>query len=268
MSGLRVAGYNIRHGAGSDRRLDLARTARAIVDLEADVIGLQEVDDTFAARSDFEEQATLLAEMLGMQARFGATMDRPPAEGRERRRRYGLALLTGHEITEHGMHLLSGHPSGSVLNEPRGVLHVRVRHPEFGALGVLVTHLDPVHRGHRAAQVLGILQLADELDGPMALVGDLNADPASPEFAPLATAGWRDAALEASGRPARARLASLLASALPVGPPMLRATFPACWPVRRLDSIWLHGEVRATGFEVGVSRASDHRPVVATIQRI
>ena len=73
VSTLRVASYNIRHGVGSDGRLDLPRTAAAIAALGADVIGLQEVDDTFAERSAYEDQAARLAQMLGLQVCFAAT---------------------------------------------------------------------------------------------------------------------------------------------------------------------------------------------------
>ncbi len=54
---LRVATYNIHAGAGQDNVFDLDRTAAAIRDLDADVIGLQEVDVHWGARSDFADEA-------------------------------------------------------------------------------------------------------------------------------------------------------------------------------------------------------------------
>ncbi|MGB9375963.1 MAG: hypothetical protein WCB04_00425, partial [Mycobacteriales bacterium] len=41
---LRVASYNIHAGIGSDGAFDLDRTAEAIRALDADVVGLEEVD--------------------------------------------------------------------------------------------------------------------------------------------------------------------------------------------------------------------------------
>ena len=64
MTVLRLATYNIRHGAGADGRLDLARTAATIASLGADAVGLQEVDDAYGARSGFEDQASRLAARL------------------------------------------------------------------------------------------------------------------------------------------------------------------------------------------------------------
>jgi endonuclease/exonuclease/phosphatase (EEP) superfamily protein YafD len=48
---LRVLTYNIHHGVGEDGVLDLERIARVIADSGADVIGLQEVDRHWSART-------------------------------------------------------------------------------------------------------------------------------------------------------------------------------------------------------------------------
>src|SRR5690625_7681490 len=48
----------------------------------------------------------------------------------------------------------------------------------------------------------------------------------------------------------------------------ISATFPARRPLRRLDSIWLLGALRGGELDVARTRASDHRPVVATIHRL
>ena len=272
VSTLRVASYNIRHGVGSDGRLDLPRTAAAIAALGADVIGLQEVDDTFAERSAYEDQAARLAQMLGLQVCFAATIDLPAAAGRERRRRYGLALLSRYEIVGHELHPLPGHPAHPAPRESRSVLRARLVPPGWPPLDVLVTHLDNESHEHRLAQILPIVRCADELDGPAVLLGDMNADPRAPELAPLAAAGWRDAATEAGARagPRRRgapRRVSPLIRALPL-PPSTPATFPARRPLRRLDSIWLLGALRGGELDVARTRASDHRPVVATIHRL
>lgn len=266
MTSWRVATFNIRHGLGRDGRVDLARTAGEIRALRADVVGLQEVDVAFGRRSRHEDQAARLGALLGTQARFGAALDLPPARAGRPRRRYGVALLTGHEILAQGVHPLPplpGHdrptgPRGTLrtrlLTEPRGVLRTRLRRRDGAELEVLVTHLDPARRAQRAEQVQGILALAAELDGPAVLMGDMNADPGAPEFAALTAAGWRDAAREAPG--ARGRRRGRLA----------RATHPARLPLRRLDVLWLRGGVEAISLEVGPRGGSDHRPVVAELR--
>lgn len=71
---LRVVSYNIRHGAGMDGRVDLARTAAVLRALSPDLVALQEVDER-VKRSGGVDQAQQLGEALGMQARFTSFMD-------------------------------------------------------------------------------------------------------------------------------------------------------------------------------------------------
>lgn len=280
MSTWRVATFNIRHGLGDDGRVDLVRTAREIAALDADVIGLQEVDQGFGPRSGYEDQAARLGELLGMQVCFGAALELPPAGEGESSRRYGLALLTRREILSHAVHLLPAHPGRERPAETRGVLQAKVRGPGEQELEVLVTHLDNVSRAHRTAQVQGIVRLARGLEGPAVLMGDMNADPSSPELAALAATGWREAVREGASpqgtvaarsavpaqrrsrhSPARAQLHALMTTLRS----LRLATHPARLPVRRIDSLWVRGELEVCRVEVGARRSSDHRPVVATV---
>ncbi|OFT51916.1 metal-dependent hydrolase, partial [Brachybacterium sp. HMSC06H03] len=190
----RIATFNIRHGLGRDGRVDLARTARAIAALRADAIGLQEVDVAYGPRSGHEDQASRLAELLGWEVAFGAALDLPPLRPDGPRRRYGVALLTPHALTGPVMHALPAHPGAPARHEPRGVLHAQVTRGGGDALDLLVTHLDNDLPQHRTAEVLGILRRAEGITGPAVLLGDLNAAPHRPELAPLAAAGWREAA--------------------------------------------------------------------------
>ena len=57
-----VASYNIHAGAGEDNVFDLDRTAQALKALDADVIGLQEVDVHWDARSEWRDTIAELAD--------------------------------------------------------------------------------------------------------------------------------------------------------------------------------------------------------------
>lgn len=248
MSAWRVATYNIRHGLGSDGRVDLARTAEEIAALEAEVIGLQEVDVAFAGRSGHADQAARLGELLGMQVGFGAALDLPPMLAGAPRRRYGVALLTRHEILTQQMHRLPNHPAGTSPTEPRGVLRARLHRHDGEELEVMVTHLDARSGEHRIAQAQGIIRLAQDIEGPAVLMGDMNAAPSAPELAALPATGWRDAAQHVEGRGPR------------------RATHPARFPVRRIDVLWVRGEITVSSLETGPRGSSDHRPVVTVLR--
>ena len=81
MTPITIASYNIHRGVGLDRRRDLDRLAVVIAEMNADVIGLQEVireDGNVLATAD---QAAYLASKLGMELVMGET------------RRYGSAGL-------------------------------------------------------------------------------------------------------------------------------------------------------------------------------
>ncbi|MGP9537892.1 endonuclease/exonuclease/phosphatase family protein [Brachybacterium sp. AOP43-C2-M15] len=280
----RVATYNIRHGHGDDDRVDLVRTAAEISALGADVIGLQEVDVRFGDRSGHEDQASRLGELLGMQVAFGAAIDRPPHVAGGARRRYGVALLTRHELLDPAMHPLPEHPGCEPLHEPRGVLSAHVRRSDGAELTALVTHLDNLRREHRTAEVQGIVRRAEELDGPVAsdghrarpavLMGDMNASPDSPELAVLAATGWREAARELERADAAAhsplrrlgRALPVLGAVLPGRGTAPRPTHPARFPVRRIDALWVRGPLEVESLRVGPRGASDHRPVLATLR--
>ena len=204
----RVASANIRHGLGDDGRVDLERTARELRALGADVIGVQEIDAGYGPRSGGVEQPTVLAGLLGMRHAFGAALDLPPAQADGPRRRYGVALLTRHEILSQHLHPLPDHPAAVAPGEPRAVLHTRLRRDDGEELDVLVTHLEAGDGAHRTSQVQGIVRLTDALTGPVVLMGDMNADPASAELAALPATGWQDAAQQLESAMAAARAAS------------------------------------------------------------
>ncbi|MET9778167.1 endonuclease/exonuclease/phosphatase family protein [Streptomyces sp. NPDC006367] len=240
---LRVATYNIHAGAGADQVFDLDRTAEAVRALRADVIGLQEVDVHWGARSGFTDEARALAEKLDMRVYFAPIYDLDPATEGAERRRYGVAVLSRHPIItaeNHEITRLSTQTPTPVPAPAPGFAEVTVNVRGAHA-HVYVTHLDyradPSIRAAQVADMLGVLA-ADR--GPKILVGDFNAEPTAPELAPL----WRhlrDAAPDGGG------------------------TYPATVPVKRIDLITVSPDITVTGAETVATDASDHRPVVTDL---
>lgn len=246
---LRAVTYNMHAGIGDDGRLDLARTAATLRALHADVIGLQEVDVHWGARSGWRDQARALAEALDMRVFFAPIYSlEPPGEGAPRRE-YGLAVLTrlpvlhahNHEITR--LSTQSGDPAPApapgfpeVVVSARGALvHVYVTHLDYRS--------DPSVREMQVEDMLRIMS-ADGPGAQQVLVGDLNAPPQAPELSRL----WEPlvdvwSAVGAGDGP----------------------TFPATEPVKRIDYVTVSRQVTPTAVRVVPSDASDHLPVVADL---
>jgi endonuclease/exonuclease/phosphatase family metal-dependent hydrolase len=246
---LRVVNYNIHTGIGSDGRLDLDRTIETLRGFDADVIGLEEVDVHWAARSDWRDQAHEIARGLDMEVFFAPIyrLD-PPAEG-EPMREYGLAVLTDLPVLSTEDHLLTrlSTQSSDPVPEPAPGFPEVVVNARGAIVHVYATHLDyRADPSVRAMQVDDTLQILDE-DGERAqqvLVGDFNAPPDAPELAPLWTElidSW-DVAGQGAG-----------------------LTYPAVDPVKRIDYVTHSPNVETVDAEVVDTIASDHRPVVADL---
>jgi len=259
---LRVLTYNIRAGRRLGGQLDLARIARVIRASGAHVIGLQEVDRHYGARSDFADQAGWLADQLRMHHAFGASLDLdPPAPGRPRRQ-FGNLILSVGPIVDWAI-LPLPHSDGS---EQRGLLRARIQAAPSPALSptsspalspasspatcqVFVTHLQPGNPAGRLRQAHAIRDVlaearATEPTTPVLLLGDLNAFPGTPEVR-LLTEQLTDAwATAGRGR---------------------GYTFPNPVPYRRLDYIGVAGARVLHAAVVPARLASDHRPVLADL---
>lgn len=234
MTSLRVVTFNIAHGRGQDRRVDLRRTADTLADLAADVVCLQEVDRHFGERSGWADQCTELADALGMTSAYGPALalrtDRQGAPARE----YGNAVLARRGLGARAVHALP--PRGRA--EPRCLLLV-----ELDELTVGSVHLQHNNADARARQADAVLAALPP-DRPIVLAGDFNADPGDFELAAL-----------------RGRLAD-------VWPPAGQghgATFPSRWPRRRLDQVYVSAHLRPTRARVLRSKASDHRPLLVEL---
>lgn len=238
---LRVLTYNIRAGNG-----DITRTAETIRRLAPDIVGLQEVDVHWSERSGFEDQATLLGRVLGMQVRFAPIYSLPRAESTTTRREYGVALLSRHPIIRWTNDTLTRLSTISQNPEPApapGLLQATIE-IDGAAVRVLNTHLD--YRADprvRKQQVVEMLAYIGSASTPTLVLGDLNANPDAPELQPLRERlhdTWQDAA----------------------GPGF---TFPADKPVKRIDYVLASSHFQVRAASVPVTEASDHRPVLVDL---
>lgn len=236
---VRVATFNIRHGVGLDRVLDLERTAAVVRSTGAEVVGLQEVDRHFGPRSAHVDQAGWLADRLGMHAVFGAAVDRdPPAPGSPRRQ-YGTAVLSRRRIVEWAHTLLPRRGRSEQRGLLQAVVEVRGRR-----VRVCVTHLQHTSRAERLAQIAAVRAALDRAGEPVVLLGDLNATPDAPEIDRLTETLVDVWAATGVGR---------------------GYTFDAATPHARIDYVMASPTLAPRGAGVIDTDASDHRPVVADL---
>ncbi|SET41467.1 Metal-dependent hydrolase, endonuclease/exonuclease/phosphatase family [Natronincola peptidivorans] len=226
---LKIMSYNVHHGRNLYGRYSLDEIAEVIRTSDADIIGLQELDNG-VVRSRFQDQIKYLSEKLSMEYVYG----------------YNFNLLGG----MYGNGILSKYPIESYENlylpsgrEQRGLLSA-VINVEGKQLNFLVTHLG-LNQQERKGQVNTISKYLETLPHQKILVGDLNARPNSEEVQLLSK--------------------ELLDTAHAVGKDA-EPTFDLPVLSGRIDYIFLDHKIQLKDYNVIKSRASDHYPITATIE--
>jgi len=151
---LTVASYNIHKAEGMDRRVDLSRIALVLKEIDADLVGVQEV---------YRPQAEALAGSLGMRMVMGATRIHAGLP-------YGNAVFTRLAVRASYTFDLT-----RPTRQPRGGMRLDL------LVAGRMLHLFNVHFGlkirERVEQVEALVReqiLNVELVGPRVLMGDLN----------------------------------------------------------------------------------------------
>lgn len=244
-----MATFNILSGRSpSGRRPDLAELERAVAALDADVLGLQEVDH-YQQRSDLADLTALAAHAMGAsEHRFVAALAGTPgatwvaATGEEQpdAAAYGIALLSRYPVTGWHVVRLPRMPVRApmwfggrlrpylVRDEPRVAVVATVEAPN-GTVHVANTHLSfvPWWNGRQLRDLTANLTA---FGPPVVLLGDLNMGP------------------QRAGR-----LTGMRAAAC-------HRTFPVDAPREQLDHVLLGGaSLRPARSEAPRLPVSDHR---------
>lgn len=244
---LRVMTYNIQHGAGADEVFDLDRTAAAIRAEHPDVVALQEVDQHWADRSGFSDEPRQLARALRMRVFFGPIYDLAPQSLDAPDRRYGVAILAREPIIDAQDHqitrLSTQVPNASPVPAP-GFAEIAIR-VRGQLLHIYDTHLDyRADPSVRVSQVADTKAFIDNDPTPKILMGDLNANPASPELAPL--------------------LSDLTDVWSQLGAPH-PPSYPSPHPTDAIDFVLVSSGITARHAAIIDTQASNHRPEVADL---
>lgn len=228
---LRLASYNIRHGRNIEGTMNLEKTAALLATLKADVIALQEVDNT-CTRSGRVNQAKFIGEKLQMNHAFGKSMDFQGGQ-------YGLAIISKYPILEVKNHKL---PMAAGA-EPRIALEIVVELSKGKKASFVSIHFDYTSEEHRQPQIKTLLKALETTKHPVALAGDFNALPTSDSIA-LFKENWYNTPKK--------------------GP---NFTCPADKPTKEIDYFMLRGfqtPAQCTVIEEKV--ISDHRPIVTDVK--
>ena len=233
---VKVMSYNIHHAVGQDGVLDLERIAKVIEDSGAEIIGLQEVDNHWSERSQFEDQANWLADRLNMHYTYAPNLDRDPLNPGEHRRQYGTAVLSKYPII-----YSKNHPLTKIGNtEQRGLLETTIN-IKGHHVKVYNTHL-ALTPDERIIEVRELVKIANESTNPKAIMGDLNAQPHTEEMKSL-YGFYKDAFADQNDA----------------------YTIPAGNPNRRIDYIFTSKEIETAHAEVIETLASDHLPIITEL---
>lgn len=222
--GLWLATYNIHRAIGTDRRLDPRRIVSVLREMNADIIGLQEVAWR-QKEGNVPHQLDVLARLGGYTSVLGGNL-------LDHRGHFGNMLLSRCPVVSRRLIDLA-----QPRAEPRGAIDAVIAAPG-GSLRVIVTHLGLRVRERRrqAAKLRDLLESSDV--EPVVLLGDFNDWlPTMPTLRPL---------LE------RCRKASAVPS------------YPSPLPVLALDRILLvgRGSLAVSGYRSRLARvASDHLPI-------
>lgn len=229
---LNVMTFNIHHGRGTDGELNLQRIADTIAASQADLVGLNEVDRHFSARSAYVDQIAWLRDYLQMDYAYSGAISRAAGE-------YGNALLSRYPIQS-----IRHHRFRFKMAENRSLLEAGVLISGF-PISVYVTHLSLDRLTHRR-QTAFILDTVKQDAHPAVCLGDWNMRPGSKPWRAVTQHlqdAWQKAG-EGCGY-----------------------TFPSFRPRSRLDYIFLSDDFHVARTEVitACPKASDHLPVSAHV---
>jgi len=234
---LKVMTFNIRHGRGMDRKVDLKRICKIISDSNADIIGLNEVDKKYSKRSGFVDQLKEMADQLKYDYFFSPSLT-ISSKKHHILRQYGNGILSRYPIQKakvHSFSLLKG------ITEGRSLLETSIKIGNKN-INVFVTHLSLFSHLHKMQSTF----ILNHVKGPAILMGDWNMRPYSKKWENIVRS-FRDVWTETS-----------------MGNGY---TYPSKRPRMRLDYIFVSKEFDIVDTEVITANpvASDHLPLLSTL---
>ncbi|OFW08066.1 MAG: hypothetical protein A3H96_21975 [Acidobacteria bacterium RIFCSPLOWO2_02_FULL_67_36] len=241
---VRVLVYNMHAGKDAGGRDNLQGIAELVRTTDADLVLLQEVDRG-TNRSGKVDQLQALTSRTRYGGAFGRTLDYDGGT-------YGIAALARRGFlfdTTVPLPVTPEQTRAGGSHEARGAL-ILVAATQYGRLQAITTHLDAsaqdTYRVQEVAQLLLHVRARIGPETPVLVGGDFNAEPASATIQRTRDAGLRDAWTECGQGDG--------------------FTYPADTPRKRIDYLFLTGDLRCTAARVIDTQISDHRPLLVTVR--
>lgn len=231
---MKIMTFNVQHCLSyMENKIDFEIMAKAILDCEADIVGLNEMRSA-GPDPEYTAQVEKLAELTGMKYFYFAEAVNFPGKGP-----YGNAILSKIPIIS-AKSIPIPVPTPKKYDgyyEPRCVLKAELE----GGITVLITHFDLYPDAHESAAKTIVASLSD---ARCILMGDFNITPDNPLLAPI-KAKMKDTA-EAFEVP--------------------KLSFPSDAPNRKIDYIFVSQDIDVESADIPPITASDHRPHVAKVK--
>lgn len=263
---LRIGCYNIAHGRGlaesnhaggtpEARRKRLDDIASLLVEIDADVIVLNEVDFN-ASWSHSIDQAVYLANKANY--RFVAKLSNLDFRLAHRSWRFGNAVLSRYPIRDAYEIDLPGYAAWETVSAgKKRSLFCEIEVDGF-PLGVVALHLSHRSEALRVASADRLIEFAKNYGSPLIMAGDFNSTPS----------GFPGFRTDSQGNNAMDRLEKAgLFQRFPNSSPedSSQYTFPSDSPRRVIDWVLATDEFEVVDGLVEPSVLSDHRPVVVDL---
>ena len=245
---LKVATYNIAHGLNYNGKaysqnmpVDLSNTANAIKEVDADIVGLNEVYDS--GIEELVNQAKKLAQYAGFSDYVFGQSILINLQGVLSA--YGNAFLSKYKIIKSEVIKVPSPKLGergcNGYYEDRSVLHVVI---DCGVnVSVYVTHFG-LNDDEKQPMVKTLINLIDNDSLPVILMGDFNAEPNDEILKPIYD--------------------RLTSCAKEVG--NTQFTYSTCKPEITIDYVFVSKYFKIKEFEVVNTLVSDHFPCKAVLQ--
>jgi len=231
---MKVMSFNTQHCLNYiERKIDFDIMAKAIIDCDADIVGLNEIRG-LSEHPEYEAQTERLAELVGMKYFYFARAITFAGGGP-----YGNGFLSRIPIVK-AETLMIPDPTVKKYDgyyETRCVLKAELE----GGITVLVTHMGLNPDEHENAVETVIKNIEDK---KCILMGDFNMKPDNPLLAPIYEKMTDTAVCFDSEK----------------------LSFPSDKPDRKIDYIFVSRDAKVISADIPSIIASDHRPHIATVE--